>query len=439
MSVVLIAGGVLLSLLFRESVEKNMDARLSVLLDNLIGVSNVANEGIISLYRAMVDPRFDQPYSGWYWQISEKGQPPFRSRSLWDQDLQPDLSIVNSRPHFYSMEGPDRQQLRVIERDIILPDSNRIFRFMVAADKSEIADAVAQFNRTLLIWLLLLGGGLIAAMVIQVRYGLQPLRRLRKSLSRIRGGEQKRLDDDFPSEVMPLVSELNALLSHNEMVVERAQTHVGNLAHSLKTPLTVLSNEAALQPGSALAQAVIRQTAAMSRHVNHHLVRARAVARGSVIGSRTAVEPALADLKRALDRIYAARHLDLTIEDMTRIDPKQKPPVEGLAFRGERQDLDEMLGNLMDNACKWARRKVLVRLRSDKNNIVVTIEDDGPGIAPQDRAHVFGRGERVDESVPGTGLGLAIVRDIAALCGGSIELDESALGGLKAILILPTA
>jgi signal transduction histidine kinase len=431
MSVVLVAGGVMLSLLYRETVESNFDARLSILLDSLVGISTMTPDGGITLSRIMADPRFDEPYSGWYWQISEKGRQPFRSRSLWDLDLHSGNEGNLTEPHFYDGLGPEDQQLRVIERDILLPESDRTFRFMVAADRSEIGEALTQFNRTLLIWLASLGAGLVAAMIIQVRYGLQPLRRLRTSLTEIRSGRKSRLEENFPNEVMPLVSELNALLEHNEAVVERAKTHVGNLAHALKTPLTVLSNEAALAPDSLLSQTVLKQTSAMSRQVNHHLARARAAARGNVIGSRAPLTPAIADLRRALERIYADRHLQFRIEGVLESGNE--------AFRGERQDLDEMLGNLMDNACKWTRTQVLVSVSFDNDWIRVAVEDDGPGIALESREQVFGRGERADLSVPGTGLGLAIVRDIAELCGGRIELSDSALGGLKALLTLPKA
>lgn len=431
MGVVLVAGGLMLSLLYRETVERNLDSRLSVLLDNLIGVTNVEGAGSVNLSRALVDPRFDEPYSGWYWQISGKGAASFRSRSLWDLELQSHVGKVYAHPHFSDIIGPEDQHLRVVERDILLPDSDRVFRFLIAADRSEIREEVAEFNRMLLLWLAALGGGLIAAMVIQVRYGLQPLRHIRRALAQIRNGGRSRLDENFPSEVMPLVLELNALLEHNESVVERAKTHVGNLAHALKTPLTVLGNEATLDKTSPLAEVVLRQTATMSRHVDHHLARARAVARGGVIGSRAPVGPALIDLKRALERIYAGRNLVFTLEGLEATDQA--------IFRGERQDLDEMLGNLMDNACKWARAWIGVTVTAQKAWIRVTVEDDGPGIAGDVRARMFGRGQRADESVPGTGLGLAIVRDLAELCGGRIELSDSALGGLKAVLTLPRA
>jgi signal transduction histidine kinase len=345
--------------------------------------------------------------------------------------LQSNQSAVYREPHFQDGAGPEGQRLRLIERDIMLPGSDRIYRFQVAVDRAGIVEEVEGFNRALFLWLAALGAGLIAAMVIQVRYGLQPLRRIRWALGQVRNGQKSRLNEDFPSEVMPLVSELNALLEHNEAVVARAKTHVGNLAHALKTPLTVLGNEALLDKTSSLAKVVLGQTAAMSRHVDHHLARARAVARGGVIGSRAALGPALADLKRALERIYADRKLAFKIEGIQ--------AAENVVFRGERQDLDEMLGNLMDNACKWANSRVRVTVTPEEGWIRVAVEDDGPGIALEARALVFGRGERADESVPGTGLGLAIVRDLAELCGGRIELSDSGLGGLKAVLTLPRA
>lgn len=431
LGVALLVGGLLLSFAFRTAVERHFDARLSMLLESLIGASNVGGEGLVSLYRSMMDPRFDRPYSGWYWQISASGEMPFRSRSLWDQEIMVDLGERLEQEVYFVTDGPEEQMLRAVARDIRLPRSDRIYRFIVAGEVSEIDDQVRAFNQTLTWWLAILGVILLTTMAIQVRYGLKPLRRISTALSAIRSGEKTALEDDFPREIEPLVQELNALIAHNAEVVDRAQKHVGNLAHALKTPLAVMTNEAQRNAGP-FADLVQRQADLMTRHVDHHLARARAAARRSAIGSRSAVAPAIHDLVRVMRRIYVDRNLtfDIVLED---------PGGEALMFRGARQDLDEMLGNLLDNAAKWAESRVVVRLGRDDQMVTVTIEDDGPGISPEKRDMVFTRGERIDETVPGSGLGLGIVKDLADLCGGAIALESAEGGGLRAILRLPRA
>jgi len=423
----LIAGGIVLSSLFRESVERSFDARLVVLLESLVAASEVSPEGEVVLIRAIGEPRFEQAYSGWYWQIDGAGPDPLRSRSLWDEVLP---SAGPSEPGELvrrEITGPDGERLRLIGRDIGLPGLPAPLRFSVAAERGEIDAEIKSFDATLIWSLSGLGLGLLAALIIQVRFGLQPLRRLRLALAAIRTGHATRLEGDFPTELQPLADELNTLLEHNAAVVERARTHVSNLAHGLKTPLSVLVNEADAS-GGALAEVVLRQTAVMRRHVDHYLSRARAAAAGQVLGARTEAMPVIEDLRRALARLHADR--GITVE---------ASGDAGLAFRGERQDLEEMLGNLIDNACKWARRRVRITAGRREGHLVFLIEDDGRGLDETERAAVFRRGHRLDEAMPGSGLGLSIVRDIADLYGGSITLDRSELGGLAARLELPAA
>ncbi len=429
-SAALLIGGVLLSILFRGSVERAFDARLSVFLENLIAVTAADDTGELGLRQPLVEPRFSQPYSGWYWQVTPRNGTPLRSRSLWDQVLGTDLQEFDRTEHRYDRVGPDDQRVRVIERDITLPGSEELFRFAIAAETSDITRETASFNQALIGSLGGLGIGLLVAALFQVRFGLRPLRKIRTALADIRSGESRQLDDDFPSEIMPLVTELNALLNHNEEVLERARTHVGNLAHALKTPLAVLANEATDQ-GGPLAELVGRQVAFMHRHVDHYLARARAGARGRVIGTRTDAVPVVEDLQRALARIHTERGIASTI--------RSRGESDRLVFAGERQDLDEMMGNLMDNAFKWSKGRVEVALTRIDGTLLITVDDDGPGIAREQRDAVFARGNRFDAAVPGSGLGLAIVRDIAALCGGEVRLDDSPLGGLRAELQLPAA
>jgi signal transduction histidine kinase len=428
----LAVGGLLISTLFRDSVERNFDTRLTVHVDSLIAVSRYDDSGRLILSRTLPEPRFELPYSGWYWQISDLGGTVLiRSRSLWDESL--DISAPGEPGGMRTEEipGPDGATLRVRFIDVTLPEMPPHappVRFAVAADRGELKGELRPFNLALLWSMGALGLGLAVAVAIQVRVGLQPLRRVRIALADIRGGRTERMEGDWPSEVQPLVSELDSLLDHNAAVLDRARTHVGNLAHSLKTPLAVLGNEAARRQGPR-ADAVDRQVVTMRRWVDHYLSRARAAATGAVLGARTPVVPVIGDLKRTLERIHADRPVEIAVRD------------EGgsLAFRGERQDLEEMIGNLLDNACKWATAGVEISAARKDGQLVVTIDDDGAGLPADRHGEAMGRGRRLDESSPGSGLGLAIVADIAGLYGGRLRLDESPAGGLRAVLTLPLA
>ena len=423
----LLIGGLVLSAIFKDYAERTFDGRLTVLLDSLIAVTELDEQGRPKLTRGIGEPRFDMPYSGWYWEIAVGSSPLLRSRSLWDETLPLSVQPDATAPLFADVDGPNDENLRLIEREIGLPAARERFRYAVGGDRSEIDAEVRRFNTTLGWSLGILGLGLLTALLLQVRFGLQPLRRMRQAIVAVRTGRAQRLDGEFPVEIEPLSDELNILIDHNAAVLERARTQVSNLAHALKTPLSVLTNEAGGGAGP-LAEIVKRQTTAMHRHVDHYLSRARAAAATRVLGVRTDVAPVVEDLRRTLERIYVDRAV--------RVEAEAAP---GLAFRGERQDLEEMLGNLIDNACKWAQARVSIGARADGDRILLTIDDDGPGLPADQRTAVFDRGTRLDESVPGSGLGLAIVRDIAELYHGAIALEDSPLGGLRAVLTLPAA
>ena len=420
------AGGYALSALFGNTVERNFDARLGVLLEGVVAGSELNADGELELRPQLGEPRFEQPLSGWYWQIGDGVRVLRRSSSLWDATL-PAALAPGQLAAARDVAGPEGQPLRLLVRAIILPGADAPLLYAVAGDRREIELDRQNFNRLLSLALGVLFVGVIGAVLVQVRFGLEPLRRMGRALGAIRGGASARLEGDFSAEIEPLATELNALLDHNEALVERARTHVGNLAHGLKTPLSVLTNEARRSEGP-LAELVGRQVALMRRQVDHHLARARAIATGSILGARTEVLPVLVDLERTLDRIYADKALAIEIAC---------PP--GLAFRGARQDLEEMLGNLLDNACKWAAAKVTVRAESAGEHVQIAIEDDGPGLPAPRRAEVLERGRRLDEQMPGTGLGLAIVADLAQLYGGRLVLDTAAGSGLQALLFLPAA
>ena len=430
----LVAGGLILSNAFRTSVQGDFDSELQSSLDALIASAGYDSSGAIRLEPRYLSARFQRAYSGDYWQIVPVGGgKPMISHSLLDRMIKFDDSEKAADGLIWGhAQGPDQQHLRVLSRRIEFPitataerDDNRAYMFYVASDMKEVERRIAEFNGTLIWSFVVLGLGLIAAVFIQVRVGLQPLRKVTDALFRIRAGSAHRLEGAFPAEIEPLASELNSLIEHSAEVVGRARSYVSNLAHLLKTPLTVLSNEATTSPGP-LADLVLRQVKSMQRQVDHYLARARAAGALDVLGNRTLVEPVLEDLARVLRQIHA--------ESAPAVEIRCSPT---LAFRGERQDLEEMAGNLIDNACKWSRGRVRVSAESSGANLCLSVEDDGPGLTPDEREHVGERGERLDESVPGSGLGLAIVRDIAKLYAGTLTLDASPLGGLRARLTLP--
>jgi signal transduction histidine kinase len=288
---------------------------------------------------------------------------------------------------------------------------------------------LAEFTTMLIAALALLGVGLVVATLFQVRFGLAPLRAIRHDLSAIRSGEAEKLEGGLPDEITPLQQELNALIQSNREIVERARTHVGNLAHALKTPLSVITNEARGKR-RPLAAKVIEQAEIMRIQITHHLDRARVAARAGAIGDTTNVETVLKALKRTLDRIHDERGIELSLSCSN-----------GLKFLGEKQDFEEMVGNLLDNACKWARSRV--RLSAERAegapSFTVLVDDDGPGLNRAERAKAVKRGQRLDESKPGSGLGLSIVADLAHLYKGRFDLEPSPDGGLRARLELPAA
>ena len=425
----LVVGGLLLAGLFQGHVQRIFDDRQVIMLDSLIVVTRVDEKGRLELTRPPGDPEFERPLSGRYWQITPEQGTPLRSRSLWDQTLE--LPVAkNSGPgrRRYIVRGPRDEELRVLERDITLPGSDKVYRYAVAIDYAEIEGLVQPFIVTLAWSLGVLGIGLVIGAMVQVRYGLRPLGRIRDALSAIRSGQTERLEGNFPTEVTPLADEINLLLDHIGQVVDRGRTHVGNLAHALKTPLTVLTNEAGSENGQ-LANTVRRQTDTMRRRVDHYLTRAQTAATAGVIGARLDVRPVLDDLARTLGRIHRFSHLDIRIVTNGNIP----------SFRGDRQDLEEMAGNLMENACKWADAKVRVIADGTDGDLRLAIEDDGPGLPVSDLKKALARGGRLDETVQGSGLGLSIVQEIATLYGGTFTLEDSAMGGLRAVLTLPAA
>jgi len=428
-----LAGG-LLHQLFASFVEGQLVLRLEADLDQLAGRLTVGEDGAPALRAALSDPLFERPLSGIYWQVEAPDGVVLRSRSLWDGVIVPrgPARFVNDGVAVFEAVGPAGAPVVAVSRAVTHPDLSAPLLLTTARD-AEVMDApLSAFARVLTVSLSVLALGLIAAAWAQVGFGLRPLRRLRAALADIRAERTDRLRGAWPGEVQPLVDDLNSLLSDNTAMVEAAQTRAGNLAHALKTPLSVIGNEAAVlaAAGASDAAALIsQQVEAMRRHVDHHLARARAQVAGEGRGARVPVTPSLDRLARVLARLHADHALDIKVTESAAAPD----------FRGDRQTLEEILGNLMDNACKWAASTVRVGAApGGGGTVVLNVEDDGPGI-PADRLDdVLRRGRRLDESAPGSGLGLSIVDDLTRAAGGRLDLDASPeLGGLRARVTLP--
>lgn len=431
----LMAGGFALDRLLADSLTQGFDIQLRQFLRSSIAAAEIDPTGEVRSTRPLGDQRFFEPYSGLYWQVSAPGKTPFRSRSLWDRALPYDPNIPATEATIRTIKAFGDEELRIVERDAVLPGSDTVFRFAVAVRVNELHQQIADYRRVLIWSLSILAVGLLIMGALLATYGLSPLRQVRRALAQIRSGAATRIDTQkFPPEILPLVEEMNALLEYTEAQAEHARTHAGNLAHALKTPMSVLMNEAQDGNSPALRETVLAQVALMRRHVDHHLARARVLGRRADIRARTPVWPSVLSLKRALERIYIEKNFTVELQgDST------------LEFRGERQDLEEMVGNLLDNAAKYGRGRARVTVRKEPNIgsrafLRIVIEDDGPGIPVEKWNLLFERGVRLDQSSKGTGIGLAIVRDVADIMGGKVWLEQSEdLGGLAVVLLLPRA
>jgi signal transduction histidine kinase len=442
-SIVLLAiTGAVLASLFQAAVERNFDARLRSALDGLLANVEVDDNGNLQLPNQIADTRFALPLSGWYWQVTPEVQDDTKSdlasESLLEQRLVPTPAMLAKRgtdgvASFYMVDG-NGASLRVIQQVFQLPGSAENYSVLVAGNFDELQSEVSSFQQALVVSLVLLGLGLLLAIFVQVRFGLKPLRVMQQGLTEIREGEAEQLKGEFPAEIQPVADELNLLIQANTEVIERARTQVGNLAHALKTPLSVLTNEAASHKGQ-LADKVAEQAHVMRDQVSLYLDRARRAARAQGLGAVTDVKPVLDALARTLARINQDKGVTVTVECE-----------EGLKFRGERQDLEEMIGNLLDNACKWSSQQVLVTAglirdvtTAGRHWLRIVVDDDGPGLPADKRAEAMKRGRRLDETKPGSGLGLSIVTETAAMYSGSIELDDAEIGGLRVTIKLPAA
>jgi len=428
MTVLVVARSFALDRTLNNLVEKNFDYQLDYMLTAMIASAEIGPDGEVYFNRPLGDQRFLEPNSGLYWQISGKEHEDFPSRSLWDRSLKVRGDHRDDRIHLYDSSQFANEALRMAERSVVLPGSTTQWWFVVAASRQELDYQITRI-RSILAWsFAILGLGLFAMAVLQSWIGLGPLRRVRAAIQNLRATGANHIDEALPLEVQPLVDEVNALLAHSEQQAEEARTHAGNLAHALKTPLTVVTN-AATARAPDLSDTVVREARTMQRQSEHHLAGARAVGRRAAGHARAGVRESAEAVRRAVERLYPEARIDVAGNGQVTV---------GI----ERQDLDEILGNLIENAAKYGGGSVFVTIDAepDQPSCVIWVEDDGMGIPPSDRGRIFDRGARLDTGKPGTGLGLSIVRDVAQIYGGDVTLGESEdLGGLLVRLSLPRA
>src|SRR5216684_6154711 len=399
--VILAITGIVLSSVYRNATERAFDRRLNLYLRTVIAEVATPDEPPDRQFQSLGEPLFELPLSGWYWQITrtDTEKPELRaSRSLWDKKLPKleeqgaDLTAAGIRQGY--VDGPEGQNLRMVERPVDLGAEGK-FLVSVAGDATEIFDETRSFDYYLGGTFAALGIVLLLTTIFQVRFGLAPLKRISESIADIRSGRAERLEGEFPVEIAPLARETNALIDANREIVERARTHVGNLAHAIKTPLSVIVNEAAGRD-DPLAAKVTEQANIMRDQIARHLERARLAAGLKVVASVTSVVPVVTALTRTMEKIHQGRGIAIDLD----------APAD-VRFRGERQDLEEMVGNLVDNACKWAQMRVSVEVVAERRDgaaiVRIVIDDDGPGLSPAQRDQVARRGLRLDETKPGSG------------------------------------
>lgn len=423
-----------ISTLYRQASERGFESLLSAHLFNLIGSVSVSDGGALIGSPDLGDLRFSAPNSGWYWSVDPvspdlTGQ--LRSSSMTEPILSPGAGEVAFNRQFqrsYRTEGIVGEEIEVLESEFVLGAQNDIARFRVMGNRSELESEIEVFEGRLAFYLSLFGLGMIAINAVAILLGLRPLNRVRSALAMVREGTAQRLDGKFPVEIEPLANETNALIENNRRIVERSRTQVGNLAHSLKTPLAVLLNEGRAL-GGRQGDLIVDQASAMQKQIDHYLQRARMAAQRESVVYRTPVGPLMERMVRVLRKLSADKDLSFEM------------PVADVIFAGEREDLEEIVGNLLENAMKWSKSAVAVSVAIDDDPegtslFSIVIEDDGPGIPEEKAREALQRGRRLDETKPGTGLGLAIVGDLVKEYGGVLTLDRSRLGGLKATVQL---
>lgn len=436
--IAMVAIATVISALYREASQRDFERLLSAHLFSLIGAVSVNSDGVLEGSPELGDIRFVEPRSGWYWivtPVTNNLQGRLASPSTVGQDIaSPSTAKVPFDSQFrrhYETQGLGGETLTVFETEVVLDTDNRIARFRVMGNRSELDAEISAFRNRIYTYLGIFGLGTIAINAVAILFGLRPLMRVRRAFADIREGRSGRLEGPFPDEIAPLAQEMNALIENNQRIVERARTQVGNLAHSLKTPLSVLLNEGKAI-GGAKGRIVTEQAGAMQVQVQHYLQRARVAAQRDSVVFRTPVTPVLERMVRVTAKLNRDKSIGL--------DNRLPQAV----FAGESEDLEEIVGNLLENAAKWGRERVLLTLRPSAagkgaRTFELVIDDDGPGLEPDQIAEALMRGRRLDQSKPGSGLGLSIVNDTVREYGGVVHLGRATMGGLSARVVLPLA
>jgi signal transduction histidine kinase len=438
-AVVLVAAGWSLQALYRAETDRQLDTENNETLLALANAIVTVDGGDCDLNETKLpkDEKFEMAFQGRYWACLVLDEENFIVDAELSEsfaDSRPEMSpamisqaVSNPRAIVHGdTAGPVDRQLRIALRSLTFTDRKLPILLYSSIDRTAADDAVRRFALTLGIALGVLALGILVGVLVLIRYGLRPLHEIEDKLHDVRAGRRDTLDGEYPGELTPLVKEINTLISHNRKVVDRARTHVGNLAHALKTPLAVLRNEA--RGDDRVSEIVRRQTDAMTSNVNHYLKRAQAAAQAEVLGARTEIKEPVEGIARMLERLHRDKNITIDVD----ADPSA-------VFRGERGDLDELVGNLLENAAKWCKSRVKVKVARSDDGVEVIVDDDGPGLPAEHRAKALERGKRLDESEPGTGLGLSIVTELADIYGGRLLLEDSPIGGLRARLVLPAA
>ena len=422
--------------LFKDQATRQFEQQLQSYLYQIVASLELDAQGNPIIPNTGGDPRFNRPESGLYWQINDNnGATLLKSRSLWDTKL----NVANDRLlkdeiHFHSLTGPAEQRLLIAEHNLVLPDpSNKQLRVIVGSETKELARAIETWQHSLGLFVGILFVSLVVAAIAQVAFGLQPLRQLQQSLKKLREGDNARIMGKFPTELKPLIDDFNAVIDANGKIIERARNQAGDLAHSIKTPISVMIN--ALQAerlrssdNAALIAALEEQLKQLQQQVQWRLKRARIAANVGVPHSRALVKITLVQLVRVMQTVYADKSIQVSIDSIT----------DAMFFSGEEQDLQEIVGNLLDNAFKWAVRSVAIQAIHSNGKLRIVVEDDGPGCKElTDPKHPLSRGQRADESVPGSGLGLSIVRDLVTLYDGTLSFESKSPQGLRIVTVLP--
>ena len=423
-----------ISTLYRQASERGFESLLSAHLFNLIGSVSVSDSGALVGSPDLGDLRFSEPNSGWYWSVEPvsaalTGQ--LRSASMTVPIPSPsdeDVPFTRDFQRSYRTQGINGEEIEVLESEFVLGSQSHIARFRVMGNRSELEWEIGVFESRLALYLSVFGLGMIAINAIAILFGLRPLHTVRSALAMVREGSAHRLDGKFPLEIEPLANETNALIDNNRRIVERSRTQVGNLAHSLKTPLAVMLNEGRAMGGRKGAL-IVEQAAAMQQQIEHYLQRARVAAQRESVVYRTPVKPLLERMARVFEKLARDKQVTLVL------------PADEVIFAGEREDLEEIVGNLMENAVKWSRQAIVVSLTAETPVdgvplFSIGIDDDGPGIPEEKAREALQRGRRLDETKPGTGLGLSIVGDLVKEYGGTLRLERAELGGLKVVVQL---